>query len=131
PISRRVHRKKSIDTTHGDRTFFRLESHLDMIRLPGTSFLVLAEAHGVLTRPAKGRTVGIAGENAADRDEDPANGPADSCVGPIARSEHTGITVDIELLTNGAIHEKRRTDITGGCLNPVEGEARLAHTPAH
>ena len=98
-----------------------------MIRLPGTFFLVLAEAHGVLTRPAKGGTICISGEPAADGDKYQANGPADRCIRPIAWSEHTGIAIDVELLANGTIHEKSRTDITGGRLNSVEVKTWLAH----
>src|SRR6266481_7498807 len=116
-------RKKAIDTTHRDRILFGLKSHLHMIRLPGTFFLILAEAHGVLTGPAESRTVGLPRETAADCDEYQANGAADRCVGPIARSEHAGIAIDVELLANGAIHKKSRTDITGGCLHSVEVEA--------
>ena len=104
----------------------RLETELDVIRLPRAFFLIFAEAHRVLARPTEGRTIGIARITAADRDENQAHRAADRRIGAKAWTEHAGVAIDIKLLSERPIQQQSRTDIAGGRLNAVKIEPRLA-----
>src|SRR5713226_8067051 len=94
-----VHRQESIDPTGGHCALLGLESHLDVIRLPGAFLLVLSETHGVLAGPAKSRTVSFAGKSSTHGDEYQANRAPDGCIRSIARAEYPGVTVDVKLLS--------------------------------
>src|SRR3990172_9718027 len=85
-----VDRQKTVDAEYRHRALFRLKTELDVIRLPGAFLLILAEAHGVFSRPAEGGAVRFSREAAADGDENQAYGAADGRVGAKAGAENAG-----------------------------------------
>src|SRR3990172_6561882 len=122
-----MNRQEAGYTGHRHRTVFGFETKFNVIGLPGTFLLVFAEAHGVLARPAESRTVRVAWITAADRDENQPYRAADGRVGTKARSEHTGVAIHVQLLSNRPVKQERRADVAGGRLHAVEIETRLAN----
>src|SRR3990172_104994 len=125
-IAGSMNRQEAVDAEDCHRAFLRLKAKLDMVGLPGAILLVLAEAHGVFSRPAESRTVRVAWITAANRDENQPYRAADGRVGTKARSEHTRVAIDVELFSNRSVEQERRADVAGGRLHAVKIETRLA-----